>query len=439
MRVYKNPSIIISDIDAEYSACINPLIKDWLKIITATQKNVLQLLDIHNDLEELIKLTGFTEEEIKWFISIFEQKNFINYTWEFTSPKKNTDIQNMDLWIHTTDKCNLRCSYCYICTKDTQKNMEDSTIENLSKSIIETVKKYSLKTVVLRLSWWEPTLVINKRLEKIELLKDALNNENCVLKITFLSNGTTIDDNKIDIIKKNKFWLSISLDGIWDFHDKNRFYVDWKWSFEDVSKNIEKLIQNWIKPTIMTVVSNDNIDWLPELTRFLIKNNLYFRYSFVQWQDLNQEKLIHIMNECYDILEKAIENWYEFLRYHRLCDLKFLNPSTKTCSSWYSWWAIYLDWWVHFCQLKLSEEKNTWNINEDSDIIDMISKWNDNWGKLSEDCGNCDYQTVCTWWCPIERKEWKDPHCNVYKNVIPRIYSLIWKEKLFKIKKIMDV
>jgi sulfatase maturation enzyme AslB (radical SAM superfamily) len=48
-------------------------------------------------------------------------------------------------------------------------------------------------------------LVINKRLEKIELLKDALNKENCVLKITFLSNGTTINDNKIDIIKKNKF------------------------------------------------------------------------------------------------------------------------------------------------------------------------------------------------------------------------------------------
>lgn len=313
--------------------------------------------------------------------------------------------------------------------------MEDSTIDSLSKSIIETVKKYSLNNVVLRLSWWEPTLVFNKRLDKIKILKEELSKENCELKINFLSNGTIIDDYKINEIKNNRLWISISLDGIWEFHDKNRFYIDWKWSFEKVSENINKLIEQWIKPNIMTVVSNENMDWLVELTKFLIEKKLYYRYSFVQCEDLNQEKLIHIMNQCYDVLEAAIENWYDFFRYHKLCDLKLLNPSSKTCASWYYSWAVYLDWSIHFCQLKLSEENNTWNVIENNDILEMISKWKNNWGKLSDDCTVCNHQTICTWWCPIERKDWKDPHCEIYKNTIPRIYNLIWKQKLLKILK----
>jgi len=46
--------------------------------------------------------------------------------------------------------------------------------------------------------------VFNKRLDKIKILKEELSKENCELKINFLSNGTIIDDYKINEIKNNR-------------------------------------------------------------------------------------------------------------------------------------------------------------------------------------------------------------------------------------------
>lgn len=317
--------------------------------------------------------------------------------------------------------------------------MENETIDNLCIGILETAKKYNLKTVTLRLSWWEPTLVMNKWLQKLNTLKEQLQRNQTNLRVIFLTNGTTINDDKIQQIKKYDLWVWISMDGLWDYHDKFRTFSTGKWSFEIVYKNIQKLLTNNINPSINCVVSNENIDWLPKLTQFFIDNNLFFRYSFVQGEELNQEKLIYILNECYNIIEKAIEKWYKFSNKHRLCDLKFLNPSDHVCWWGYAWWAIYIDGWMYFCQIQFGQEKEMGNINKNHDLIDLIEKWSyfNTW--LPNDCNWCNYKYICSWWCPIERWENKDPHCNVYKAMIPKIYKLLWKEKLLQILRMQNV
>lgn len=310
--------------------------------------------------------------------------------------------------------------------------MSDTNIDALISSIEETVRKNSLKAVKLRLSWWEPTLVFQKWIDKLSLLKDVLWQMDCKLGVAFLSNGTIIDEEQIDIINNNKIGLSISLDWVGAYND-NRIYVDGKSSFDKVRANIEKIIEKWLKPNILTVVSNKNLRWLPELTRFLVEKNLPFRYSFVQWEDLEEELLVDVMNQCYDILDSAIDNWYEFSQYHKLCDLKFLAPYFQTCSSGLNWGAIYLDGGFYFCHVQFWEDKCIWNIKENSDILELINKWKDNLSDLSEECIDCSYKYLCTWGCPIERVNGKDVHCGVYKKLIPRVYSLMGKERLLKI------
>lgn len=407
MELYKNPHLICEKINEEYYVCVNPLTKDWVKIITSTQKGILDLFEKNINIHELSEASWYDKESLEKYVNILSQKNIVNFSWIFEHDKRSSIPNTLNLRVHTTDKCNLRCSYCYINTKDTHEDMDEETTDILIKDIIKTAEKHNLNKVTLRLSWWEPSIVFKKWMSKIDFLREKLKEKNCKLWIAFLTNGTIINEEQMNYIKENKF--------------------------NDVEKKIEEIIQKWLKPSIMTVISNENMDWLVELTKFLIKKNLPFRYSFVQWKELDQEKLLIIMNQCYDILEEATDNWYKFSELHKLCDLKFLNPYFQTCICWFSWWAVYLDWGMYFCHVNFWEKENNWNIHENTDLFELINKWKDKLPKLSEDCINCDYQYICTWGCPVERKEWKDPHCNTYQVLIPRVYKIIGKEKVFKI------
>ncbi|MFA5748094.1 MAG: radical SAM protein [Candidatus Absconditabacterales bacterium] len=433
MLIYKNPRLIIEPIDAEYYACVNPLIKNGMKIITSIQKNILDLFDKNIDFNELCKLTGYEEEKIKKYIEILASKNILNTSGMFEHEKRSKNPKSLNLRIHTTDKCNLRCTYCYIKTKKTFEDMNDDTIDVLLDNIIETVKINGLKTVTLMMSGGEPTILFQKRENKILQLKKNLECVDCKLRISFLTNGTIINDDQIEYIKKNGFGLAISLDGIGKYHDKNRVYINGKGSFGQVSEKINRIIEKGLKPNIMTVVSNDNLDGLVELTEFLISKNLPFRYSFVQGAEIDQQKLLEVMLQCYEIIDKAIENGYKFSQLHRLCDLKFLNPYFQTCICGFSGGAIYLDGGVHFCHVKFGEKENNGNIRENKDILNLISKGKNNLSDLSEDCKNCNHEYICTGGCPIERKDGKDPHCEIYKVLIPKVYQLMGKERLLKI------
>ncbi len=139
------------------------------------------------------------------------------------------------------------------------------------------------------------------------------------------------------------------------------------------------------------------------------------------------------------IIEDAIGKWYEFSDKHRLCDLKFSNPNERVCWSWYAWWAIYIDGWMYFCQIQFWQEKELGNINTEHDLLNLVEKWDHFNMPLSKDCKECNYKYVCSWGCPLERWEGKDPHCSVYKEMIPKIYKLIWKEKLLKILNTQNV
>lgn len=436
--IYKNPHLLFTPIDDKYISCVNPFIKNGVKVISKTQYDFLSLIENSISEKDISEKTWYDEKIIKKLIHIFKANDILNDSWKFNIKLEDNRYETLDLWVHTTDKCNLRCTYCNIKTKLTLKDIWDDVIDDLCISLIETAKNHKLKKVKLRLSWWEPIIVYKKWLNKLYDLDTDLKKIGCSLQIAFLTNGTLINEEYIQAIKDNRIWLSISLDWLNEYN-KNRITINWKNSFEKVKNNIEESLKYGVTPNIMIVVSNENMEWLPSLTRYLISKNLPFRYSFVQWQTLNQEKLINIMQACYLILEQALEQWYQFTKLHRLCDLKFLNPWNRTCYAWANWWAIYIDWWVYFCQTEFwDKQQELWNIKDNKDILNLIKKWSKKVWTLSENCNTCLYNKVCTWGCPLERENWKDIHCEIYKALIPKVYRLMWKERLLEILKKND-
>lgn len=234
-----------------------------------------------------------------------QQDEFLKLSNDFAY-KNISSNDFVSLWIHTTDNCNLRCRYCYIGTKDSNIKMNETVIQELCEKIRESAVCNKFKYVRLKLSGGEPFL--NYRIWDCFLskLRDNLSVIGCSLKITFLTNLTLLDDNILMFIKKHNISVSVSLDGIGKYNDNNRITKQGIGTFETIDINIEKLLCNKISPFINTVVTDKNIEGLPDLTKYVIQKNLSIRFSIVQDENFNYQKAMTFFFQCYKLFEEAI-------------------------------------------------------------------------------------------------------------------------------------
>ena len=115
-------------------------------ILTHKLKNkdqflLLEQIENGKTVEELSLLTGQSISVLNSIVSLFEKNGILNFTGHFKRTPKKRVIQNVSFWVHLTDFCNLKCSYCYISTKETQKSMSQTVLDQLEFKIEELVKK----------------------------------------------------------------------------------------------------------------------------------------------------------------------------------------------------------------------------------------------------------------------------------------------------------
>lgn len=432
-QFFKNKHLIIVPIDDDYYGVLNPLIKNGLRVLNSKQIKVLEKIEEIQDVKGIAELFSASIEEAEKCIKILQTQEFILKHPNFT--KENPQPHSLNFWIHTTNQCNLRCSYCNIPTLGENSVLEDKNIEILFDKIISSCKQWHLSKVSLRLAGGEPLLKFKIWKEKILNLRKRLNDINVSLQVSFLTNLIALNDEIINFIKDEKIGIGISLDGLNIFQDSTRRFENGNGSFHIVSKNLDRLLSAGITPGIMTVVSNGNLDGLVELTKFIIAKRLHFRYSFVQGVPLDIEKTSEKLNLCYEEFETAIKNEdYPFIQKHTLCDLKFLNPFFQTCSNGFSGGAIYTNGDIYFCQTEFGEKQPIGSIFSELDLITTIQKGN-HYGTLNNECFECNYLKICTGGCPLERDNGKDPHCVLYKEFIPKIIRLMGMQKLIAVNK----
>lgn len=435
--VYLNPKALIIPVKKKLFLALNPNIKNGLKLINEHQLKVLRNIDNESNVADIAKNTGHTEEVIVKLIDIFNEIEISGYSQNFNIPPVPNKVENIDFWVHTTDACNFNCPYCYI-DKATGKNMSTETLNKFIQKIIEVVKHRKLSEVSLRFSGGEPFIRFNEIKNAILNLKDGLKDLDCKTNLGFLTNLTLLNKEIIDFIKKEDLFTSISLDGYGEYHNKSRHFKNGKGSFDLIDKNINTLLENGHKRIIiMTVISNRNLDGLPEFAHYLAKKNIPFRFSIVTGEEINETKLKQKLFEVYTIFEQYIKNsTYAFARNHHLDDLRFLRPSQMACSAGNISGCLNTDGKIYFCQQELGNNNDSGSIYDQSDLIQNIQLKQDWHTPLHQDCDNCTYRYVCSGGCLLFRVNGKSPHCSLYKELLPRIYQLMGLERYYRFKNI---
>jgi len=162
-----------------------------------------------------------------------------------------------------TEDCNLRCKYCYITHKASNKKMNFSVAKKFIDYVLnsEMIKQYA---VTLDFIGGEPLLEI----DLIDAICDYFKLKTYEMgiswfwnyRISICTNGINYSDERIQrFITKNRTKLSmtITIDGIKEKHDLQRVFPDGSGSYDIVKKNVDIWKNQFYASTKVTFASDD--------------------------------------------------------------------------------------------------------------------------------------------------------------------------------------
>lgn len=188
---------------------------------------------------------------------------------------ENRHVLALTLTFVVTERCNLRCTYCYEsheihkCGKRMTKEVADKAIdmifdEEKTKGYFTTENKPG---VILEFIGGEPLLEIDLidyitdrfRLKAFEKNHPWATNH----MISISTNGTLYDNEKVEkYLQKNKNNVSvtITIDGNKDLHDSCRLFPDGRGSYDIVEKAVKKNYEGKFKKTTKLTLAPENIE-----------------------------------------------------------------------------------------------------------------------------------------------------------------------------------
>ncbi len=167
--------------------------------------------------------------------------------------------------------CNLACSYCYYLDKNRLfsapgiQRMPDDLLEIYIKQHIQASTE---ETIFFSWHGGEPTLAGLPYFRRItELQKKHLPDNRFVMNC-IQTNGTLLNEEWCQFLKRENFIVGISIDGPEEFHSANRFRKDGTSSFDETLRGYHLLKSFQIPCEILCVVNAQNVVYPLEVYRF---------------------------------------------------------------------------------------------------------------------------------------------------------------------------
>jgi len=220
--------IVFSIIDEICELSEEGIIERW--------KNYFDEISIKNsitNIKEAIKKGIFSSSRPLRFHHIFSKNEIIDTL-------KNALTH---LTLEVTQQCNLRCLYCsysgtfYYKRCHNQRDMDFA----IAKKAIDFFLNHSNESENIFISFYGGEPLLNYSLIKkcVEYINEANKNKNIHYSIT--TNGILLREDIINYLKKNNFFLTVSLDGPKEVNDAFRVFPDGTGTFEIINKNIRLL------------------------------------------------------------------------------------------------------------------------------------------------------------------------------------------------------
>lgn len=334
-----------------------------------------------------------------------------------------------DCMLNVTDDCNLQCRYCFVqqqphyMTLQTAKDIADWLYQNLQKKKRMGLTKKDEK---IRFYFFggEPMLCYKSIIVPvIDYIENKYPNS---FYYGMTTNGTLLNKEVIDFIKKHNFQLLLSIDGNKETQDYNRPCKNCNQSsFDLIEKNIPYLLENFPNLTFRSTIYAPTVEHLFE--NYLYAESLGFKcWEAIEdnrhpWTSEQIETLKNEFSKIYSyrlqqIIEKKsvmkcgrINEWlFNITKLYEDNDYYNIN---KHCSVWRcglgtATGSISWDGSIYGCQEQVSQGhstifyigsiyKNGIDIKKHYNLLSFYYK-NQLEGKVKkEECNNCELCPIC--------------------------------------------
>lgn len=199
--------------------------------------------------------------------------------------------RRMELILLPTEKCNLRCTYCY----------EDFAIGRMSETTQVAIERLLERRIPeldhLELSWFggEPLAAKEVVLRLSEFAYRLCEAHNVQFRGGMTTNAVHLNSALLNaLLDRNQSFFQVTLDGWRSVHDEVRRYADGRGSFDQIWTNIlaAKQLDRNFEFVLRVHVRRNNIETLDELMRELgaaVGGDDRFRLDFQHLRDLGGE------------------------------------------------------------------------------------------------------------------------------------------------------
>ncbi|PDW01913.1 radical SAM/SPASM domain-containing protein [Candidatus Viridilinea mediisalina] len=342
----------------------------------------------------------------------------------------------LSAWLHMTNACNLRCSYCYI--QKTTARMKTATAYGAIDALVDAALRHGYREVAIKYAGGEPLMALDTVAEAQSYAQARCRAAGLGLQATLLTNGTMLNPVRVARLRELGLGLTISLDGLALSHDAQRPDLRGAGSAAAVRAGIENACAAGLTPTVAITVTGANIGAAPELVAWLLERGLPFTVSFARSQACSRERsalmaeeqqLIEGMRAMYATVAANPPRWSVLGTLLDRADLSYAHGGA--CAAGKDYMVIDHEGRIAACQMVL-----------DQPVADLTHP--DPLSAIREDrqlplgvpvnekagCRECDWRYWCGGGCPIAtlratgRTDVKSPYCNIYTALFPDLLRL---------------
>lgn len=429
------PSLYYVQLSESYGVVCNLLGAGGPALINTSSKRIMELFKeatslskIYNQLlsSDYFEIFEVVEEMIR--LGLLESPD--------TNKKRLFPSIEISAWLHLTDRCNLRCSYCYL--PHVREDMSSETGHAAVDAIFRSAAANGFKQVKLKYAGGEPLLRFTL-VEELHTYAQQLAERNGIeLEGVVLSNGTLLTTEIIGTLKSLGLRLMISLDGLGHYHDNHRPYAGGRGSFVDVAEAVDLALANGLTPNISVTISSRTAEGLPEIMAWIMDRNLPFSLNFYRENELSashedmqldEKKIISGMLAAFKAIEENLPR-RPFLG--GIIDRANLSAAhTHTCGVGQNYLVFDQNGQVAKCQMHIRKPVTDVNAEDPLALIRADQIGIQNLPVMEkEGCKTCEWKHWCTGGCPLAthratgRYDVKSPNCNIYKALFPEALRL---------------
>lgn len=337
-------------------------------------------------------------------------------------------------WLHLTHACNLRCSYCFV--QHNAARMSEAVGYKAVDAAFRAAAEGGYTSVKLKYAGGEPTLVFDLVQALHRHARQVARRTGIGLRELLLSNGVRLTDGMIAYLRAEAIRLMISLDGVGEFHDRQRPTTRGGVSFDAVAAAIERCLAQDVRPDLSITVTAQNAAGLAHAVSFALDRALRFNLNFVR-TDEDATPAAHRANDdaLIDGVRAALQVIQQRLPAYRLID-GLLDRSTfhtahdYACGAGRNYLAIGPGGQVSRCHAQLDaviggvDDPRLLAAVREADVpgaLRVVAT------AQREGCATCRWRSWCGGGCPLlaqratAAEDQRSPYCSVYQALYPEV------------------